>query len=298
MTSSLKYAVLLSFFLFPFSLFLLSSPAQISKLSTSEAAQQSDDVSRFDPAAAATVRGQVTWTGDLPQVNHFEGRSLSGFSLIPRAEKQQNNPNAPVIDPRSRGVGNAVVFLRGVDPQRARPWDHAPVRVEHRGRQLHVVQGNVDSPFGFVRRGEAVEMISKEEAFHALQARGSAFFSLMFPDPDLPLSRRLDEQGLVELSSNAGYFWMRAYLFVADHPYYARTDAQGRFVLPQVPPGRYEVVCWMPNWHKASHERNPETGLITRVRFAPPAEKAQTVTVGEKETREVRFLMAEKDFER
>ena len=38
--------------------------------------------------------------------------------------------------------------------------------------------------------------------------------------------------------------WMKAYLGVFDHPYFAVTDADGRFSLPQVPPGDYTVTVW------------------------------------------------------
>ena len=134
--------------------------------------------------------------------------------------KLWDNPNKPRVDPHTRGVGNAVVFLRGVDPQRARPWDHPPVCVEQADYRIEIRQGQAHSAYGFVRRGERVEMVSTQEAFHSLHAGGAAFFTLAFPDPNEPCSRHLNEKGVAELTSAAGYFWMRGYLFVDDHPYY------------------------------------------------------------------------------
>ena len=120
----------------------------------------------------------------------------------------------------------------------------------------------------------------------------------MFPDPDRPLTRPLKENGVVELTSAAGYYWMRAYLFVDDHSYYARADKEGRFSLEQVPPGQYEVVCWMPNWQEARHERDPESGLITRLFFRPPVTLVQKVELGKQESKEVRFSPSMRDFQR
>ena len=37
---------------------------------------------------------------------------------------------------------------------------------------------------------------------------------------------------------------MRAYVVVLDTPYFAVTDAAGRFAIPAVPPGRYTLVVW------------------------------------------------------
>src|SRR5262249_17392835 len=101
----------------------------------------------------------------------------------------------------------------------------------------HVLQGAADGRTGFVHRGEEVEMVSEQPAFHSLQARGAAFFTLAFPDADRPRRRRLSRTGLVELSSGAGYVWMRGYLFVDGRPAYSGAEAGGRFGRGQVPPG-------------------------------------------------------------
>src|SRR5262249_44220267 len=131
--------------------------------------------------------------------------------------------NAPTIDPSNRGVANAVVFLRGVDPVRSRPWDLPPVQVAISDFAFKLHQGEWHNRIGFVRRGEAIEMTSYDPILHMLHADGAAFFTLAFPDAKKPLSRRLTKPGIVELSSASTWYWMRAYLFVDDHPYYACT---------------------------------------------------------------------------
>ncbi len=226
--------------------------------------------SAFDPETAGALRGRVTWEGPLPRVPPFEVRSYVPVGEQGRPRQKRANPNAPIIDPATRGVAGAVVFLRGVAPERARPWDHPTVRVEQRDRRFLVVQGDAAANVGFVRRGDEVRLIARGERYHMLHADGAAFFSLTFPDPDRPRTRRLPVAGVVELSSAAGYYWMRAYLFVDDHPYYARTDGRGEFRLEGVPPGVYEVVCWLPSWVEERHDRDPETGLVTRLFFRPP----------------------------
>jgi hypothetical protein len=258
--------------------------------------QPEQAASRFDPRTAGTIQGCVTWQGDLPTVAPYQARINLSADGVTHERLVRENPNAPHIDGGTRGVGGAVVFLRGVDPQAARPWDHPPVRIEQQGYRFHVRQGDLDTHVGVVRRGDRIEMVSRESAFHALHAGGATFFTLAFPDPDQPLSRCLPNKGLVELTSAAGYYWMRAYLFVDDHPYYTRTDAQGRFVLPQVPPGCYEIVCWLPHWREERHERDPETGLVTRLFFARPVEVVRSVTLGSRETAEVRFQLSMQQF--
>lgn len=42
--------------------------------------------------------------------------------------------------------------------------------------------------------------------------------------------------------------WMRGFVMVADHPYYAITDSLGRYTLANVPPGHYTLKMWRDSW--------------------------------------------------
>ena len=242
----------------------------------------------FDEATAGRIVGSVKWKRNEPLP-----KPLPFVFGVPAADGNFSmtmipNPNVPAFEamgglnnppPEPPGVVNAVVFLRGIDPSRAKPWDHPPVRLEMKDHNIRVVQGGFTGRVGFVHRGDAVEMKSAEPVYHVLRARGAAFFSLTFPKAEEPLSRTFDAPGRVELSSGAGFYWARADLFVADHPYFARTDSKGRFEFENVPPGSYEVVAWMPGWDVAKHERDPETGLVFRLTYAAPIERASAIAL-------------------
>jgi hypothetical protein len=241
----------------------------------------------FDPATAATIQGQVTWMGAIPSVAPYHAPVSPGGEHAGASRRDWPNPHAPKIDPHTKAVAGAIVFLRGIDPRRGRPWDHPPVRVELRDYQIHVCQGDSDGALGFVRRGDAITMVSRQDIYHSLQVRDAAFFTRAFPDTDQPCQQRLDRLGIVELMSGCGYFWMRGQLFVADHPYYTRTDDAGRFTLRQVPPGQYELVGWLPDWHEAGHELDAETALICRLSYRPPIEVVQPIHLAPSKTRHV-----------
>jgi hypothetical protein len=245
--------------------------------------------SKFEGATAGSVFGHVRWVGDKPVVPALEGCSNPVIENGPRDTIIAPNPNRPLIDNATGGVGNAVVFLRNIDPAQAKSLTHGPVRVVQSNHRFKTLQDGREVSFGFVRRGDAIEMDSDDPCFHAIQADGSTFFALTFPDPHQPLSRTLDHKGIVELTSAAGYYWMRAYLFVDDHPYYARTDLAGSFLLDEVPAGEYEVVCWMPNWVEARHERDPESSLVTRLFFRKPIEVRRRIVIQPRAREQIDF---------
>jgi hypothetical protein len=235
--------------------------------------------SKFDPKTAGTVQGRVTWEGPIPDVPPFKVRSNSAPGKEAFLGLVRERPNVPRVDPESKGVMHAVVFLRGVEPQRSRPWHHPPARVEIQDMRLKILQGNDTVPTAFVRRGDSVTMVAHDKPYHILHASGADYFTYTFSEPGRPRSRQLDHAGLVELASASGCYWMRGYLFVDDHPYYTRTDAHGCFCLEQVPPGDYQLVCWLPNWHIVRQDRDAESSLVARIFLAAPVETVKTIAV-------------------
>ncbi len=237
--------------------------------------------SKHNKDECGAVTGAVTWTGPLPAVEPV-------LAVKPRADGSGFDTRpvslavAPRIDSTHRGLAGAVVYLRGVDPDRAKPWDLPNVEVEFRDWQIVVRQGERAGRTGFVRRGDTFTAVSREPVPHTLRGRGAAFFALPFPDPDKPLTRTLDTAGRVELTSASGAFWQAAELFVSEHPYYAVTDTDGRFRFDAVPEGRYELFAWHPNWQVERTERNPESGQPSRLHFAPPLEVSRAVSVERK----------------
>jgi hypothetical protein len=232
----------------------------------------------FDPAETGTITGRVSWEGPVPDPPPF-------LFCVPRpggvglTYHSAENPNRPRVDPQTRAVAGAVVFLRGVELARARPWDLPPVSVEMAGARITVLQGERRGRVGFVRRDSTFTATAAEPVFHILRGRGGAYFSITLPEPGSTATRRLPNGGRVELSSGTGMYWARADLFVADHPYYTVTDADGRFVLDRVPSGRVEVFAWLPGWETASQQRNPDTVAVTSMTYTPPIERTCAVEV-------------------
>jgi hypothetical protein len=232
----------------------------------------------FDLTTCGRISGRVTWNGPIPTPQGF----LYG---VPRANglgfefRTAENPNRPRIDPHTRAVGDAVVFLRGVDPAASRPWDLPPVGVEMGQGTITIIQGERRGRVGFVRRGNAISASSNENVYHVLRGRGAAFFGLTLPEPKHPVSRTLAKPGRVELSSGTGLYWASADLFVADHPYYTITSADGQFAFERVPAGNVEVVIWMPSWQPARMERDPDSTQVARQSYGPPIERVMAATI-------------------
>ena len=148
-----------------------------------------------------------------------------------------------------------------------------------------------------MHRGDRIELESKQDVLQTIQGRGADYFALTLPELGTKRGRVPDHNGIVELSSNNGQFWMRAYLFVDDHPYYARTDHDGRYTLPQAPPGDYDLVCWMPDSREAEHEIDADTRLVERLTFRPPLRIVKRIHIESGATRTADFTVSLDQFD-
>jgi plastocyanin len=54
---------------------------------------------------------------------------------------------------------------------------------------------------------------------------------------------RFDKPGIVRVFCDI-HSHMNAFILVFSHPYFAMTDAEGRYRIEQVPPGAYKVIAW------------------------------------------------------
>ena len=58
---------------------------------------------------------------------------------------------------------------------------------------------------------------------------------------------------------------MRAWVVVAEHPFYAVTNDQGEFVLDNVPPGKYTLQLWQESLGAVTQDVTVQDEAITTV---------------------------------
>jgi len=139
---------------------------------------------------------------------------------------------AIVVDGQGR-LANAVVILTGV----TRPPSTEPMVMNEQCRFAPRVQ--LIAPKATVRTS------SKDPVLHTTNAQlanGRTLFNVALPFPGITIQRTIHVSGHVRLSCNT-HPWMRGWLVVTDQAA-AVSGADGRFTIPDVPPGTYELRVW------------------------------------------------------
>ena len=135
--------------------------------------------------------------------------------------------------PRDRAAREAVVTLEGAE--KAQPITGAVVDQRDKLFAPHV---------SIITVGTTVSFPNNDTVFHNVFAYFNAKkFDLGVYPRGSTKKVRFDKTGIVALLCNV-HSEMSAYIYVADTPYYAVTDRQGRFDIRNVPPGTYTLRAW------------------------------------------------------
>ena len=121
-----------------------------------------------------------------------------------------------------------------------------------------------------ITAGSTVDFPNDDPIFHNVfsLSRGATFDLGRYPRGDTK-RRRFDRSGVVKVFCHL-HSHMTALVRVFDHPYFARLDAQGRFTMPDVPPGRHRVVAWHERVGEVAHEVVVTSGGTVSLSFSLP----------------------------
>ncbi|HEX3177246.1 MAG TPA: carboxypeptidase regulatory-like domain-containing protein [Methylomirabilota bacterium] len=139
-----------------------------------------------------------------------------------------------------RGVRNAVVWLKNPPPvATGDAVAPRPDKVEMDQKGCVFVPRVV-----LVPAGGTVEFLNSDRLLHNLHSTSQ----------DNPTFNRTQPRGRVIPIAFARpeiirvncdlHSWMRGWVVVADHPFYAMSDDNGEFALSGVPPGKYTLQIW------------------------------------------------------
>jgi plastocyanin len=181
------------------------------------------------PAHAGVIRGLVLFNGAVDQ----KKLSVTIDQYVCGKEKQAED----LVVGGQRGVKNAVVWLQ--TPPAGAAWPTAPVKVEMDQKACVFVPRVV-----LVPAGGTVEFLNSDRLLHNLHSASRENPSFNRTQPRgraIPIAFAKPE--IIRVNCDL-HSWMRAWVVVADHPFYALSNDAGEFELPSVPPGKYTLQIW------------------------------------------------------
>ncbi len=188
-----------------------------------------------DPATTTQITGTVIFDGPPP------APSTVDMSSEPACAKP--NPAAAasreVLTGANGALANVVVFVKsGLAAYRFDP-PKAPAVLDQNGCAYdpRVVALMANQPLEIRNDDATIHNVHatprRNEEWNKAQRAGSPALRVSFPSPELAIPFMCNVHP-----------WMRAFVFVFAHPYFAVTTTTGQFELKNLPPGTYTIEAW------------------------------------------------------
>lgn len=180
-------------------------------------------------AWAGSIRGSVRLAGTIQAQKKLK---VTVDHSVCGTEKDAEDL---ILSPE-RGIRNVVVWLETPPPNAK--WTVTPPS------QMDQKQCVFGPRVVMVPVGGTVEFLNGDRLLHNLHsvsADNPVFNRTQPKGRTIPITFRKPEIVRIDCDLHP---WMRAWVVVAEHPFYALTDDQGQFTLENVPPGRYTLHVW------------------------------------------------------
>jgi hypothetical protein len=218
---------------------------------------------KANPGNAGLVRGEVRFEGPRPKA-----KAIS-MNAEEACEKLHTTPviDSTVVVGKSGRLANVFVYIKsGLEGKAFEPSTEAVV-LDQRGCMF------VPRVLA-LRTGQTLAVKNSDPVSHNVHPRpeNNREWNQQQPPGAPDLQRRFARpEVLIPVKCNI-HAWMRAYIAVMEHPYFAVTNEAGTFSWPAVPPGPYTVAAWHESLGERTHSIKVGTGTEETVRFSFRAE--------------------------
>jgi plastocyanin len=185
-----------------------------------------------DEATAGTISGRVLFTGAAPAMPEID------FSSNPQCERQHHTPQKAetVVVNSNKTLRNVFIRIKdGLPRARWTPPAEA-VQLDQKGcvYEPHVLG---------IMAGQQLEILNDDPVNHNVHAESrvnQAWNESQPPRAEHKFKRFDSPEGLFPVTCSV-HPWMRSYIAVSAHPFFAVTGDDGSFTLKGVPPGTYTI---------------------------------------------------------
>ncbi len=181
-------------------------------------------------AWGGTIKGIVRLTGATPEPKKL---TVTIDQYVCGKEKDSEDI---ALSPE-KGIRHAVVSFQ--NPPSGAMWSAPLPPVQMDQKQCAFVPRVVIVPVG-----GTVEFLNTDRLLHNLHSISKENLSFNRTQPKgrtIPIVFKKPEIIRVECDLHS---WMRAWVVVADHPFYAVTNDRGEFTFDNVAPGKYTLQVW------------------------------------------------------
>jgi plastocyanin len=192
-------------------------------------------VTKVDPATAATVTGKVSFSGSAPKPARIDMSAepdCKGLHTTPAASEE-------VVVNSNGTLANVFVWVKGGLEGKTFEPAASPAMLDQKGciYRPHVLG---------VRSGQTISIANSDPTTHNVHPlpKINREWNQSQPPKGANLEKSFPRQEVMVAVKCNVHPWMKSYIGVVDHPFFAVTGDQGTFEIKGLPPGEYVVEAW------------------------------------------------------
>jgi plastocyanin len=186
------------------------------------------------PAFAGSVTGTVTYTGKVPALKPLAMDADPGCA----AKHTTPVPSEVLVMGAGNTMANVMVRVKNA-PAGSYPAPAQPAVIDQQGCQYHPhVLG--------IRVGQTLKLKNSDGVLHNVHAlpKVNTPFNMAMPANRLEADTKFGKEEGMFLVKCDVHGWMTAYVGVFGNPFFAVSGKDGKFTIPNLPPGSYEIEAW------------------------------------------------------
>ena len=199
--------------------------------------------------AASTINGTITFAGTPPALKPL---AMDAEPVCHKKHGAKPAPNEALVLGPGQAMANIMIWVsKGLPAGKTYPAPTTPVTLDQDGCEYkpHVMGIMVGQPYRILNNDGILHNIHTlpklNPSFNRGQPATVKEMSTTFPKPE----------GMFQIKCDV-HPWMSAYIGVFTHPFFAVTKPDGKFTIPNLDAGTYEITAW--------HERlGTQTASIT-----------------------------------
>ncbi len=189
----------------------------------------------IDTANAGAIAGKVAFSGKPPVM-----RALSMDATPACARQHSTQPRSEEVVVNGNGtLKNVFVWVKSGLPDRQWPTPATAVKLD---QETCIYKPHVLG----VMTNQNIEILNSDPTNHNIHPlpKVNREWNESQPPKGEPKMKSFPRQEVMIAVKCNVHPWMRSYIGVVSHPYFAVTGDDGSFTISNIPPGKYTVEAW------------------------------------------------------